>query len=130
MAATKGSALILIDIPTNPVTMRGDFMAIFFGVFRNGEVTLKGPGYSVERDGYVVLLEEVHDTPDGDSGTVVKLTFGSRVSLSGFDRQLAKSVYNLDKAVELYSQLRRIHAALFLRGLSHPLRYVHLLLHS
>jgi hypothetical protein len=51
------------------------FVAVLFGVFGDARVTLKCSPDCVEGDRDVMLLEELHDPPDGCPGSIVELRF-------------------------------------------------------
>lgn len=86
------------------VAVRSDFMAVSLGIFGHGEVPLKSPSNGVKGDGDVMLLKDLHDSPDGRSGTIIELTLRPWVSLSWFNRELASTDDSLGMKGETHNR--------------------------
>lgn len=62
------------------VAVSSYLVAVLFRIFSDQRVPLKSPTNRIEGNGDVVLLEDLHDAPDGSSGPIVELRFGCRIT--------------------------------------------------
>lgn len=60
--------------------MSGYLVTVLFCILGDHWVSFKGSSDSIEGDGNVVFLEDLHNTPDGSARAIVKLRLRRRIT--------------------------------------------------